>query len=190
MEVRDSSGDITSLLVALRSGDRQAMESLISIVYAELRRLARLHMRSERREHTLQTTALVHEAYVRLVGADVPWQDRVHFYAVASNTMRRVLVDHAKSRRRKKRGRDFQKVTLDEGLVAGEPGKWDVVDLDEAMTKLEKQAPRQARALEMHYFGGLSHEEVARALEIPVSTVRSDMRLARSWLRREMTSPP
>ena len=165
------------------------MDSLIPIVYGELRRLARLHLRKESQGHMLQTTALVHEAYLRLVGADVPWNDRVHFYAVASTTMRRILVDHARSRRQLKRGGDVRNVTLDEELVPGESGKWDILELDEAMTRLEQDAPRQVRALELHYFAGLSHADVAHVLVVSVSTVRNDLRMALSWLRREMTPP-
>lgn len=173
----------------MRTGDQDALESLIPIVYDELRRLARRHLRKESKGHTLQTTALVHEAYLRLVGAEIPFNDRVHFYAVASTTMRRVLVDHARAKKQKKRGGNARNITFDEGLVAGVPGKWDIVDLDEALSKLEQKAPRQVRALEMHYFGGLSHAEVAQALEVSVSTARNDMRVALAWLRREMTPP-
>ncbi|HXI03502.1 MAG TPA: ECF-type sigma factor [Candidatus Saccharimonadales bacterium] len=185
----EPSGKITSLLVALRSGDQKAMDSLIPIVYGELRRLARRHLRKEGPGNTLQTTALVHEAYLRLVGADVPWNDRVHFYALASTTMRRVLVDHARAKRRLKRGGDAGNVTLDEDLIPGGSGKWDILELDEAMTRLGKDAPRQVRALELHYFAGLPHADVARALDVSVSTVRNDLRVALAWLRREMTPP-
>lgn len=183
-----SSDDITTLLVALRSGRREALQELTPIVYDELRGLARRHMRKESGGHLLQTTALVHEAYVRLVGAELPWQDRVHFFSVASTTMRRVLVDHARAQRRDKRGGGAGHLPLDEELVGGSAAGWDIVDLDLALAKLEKLAPRQVRALELRYFGGLTHAEAARALEISETTVRRDIRLAQSWLRREMSA--
>ncbi|HXI02500.1 MAG TPA: ECF-type sigma factor, partial [Candidatus Saccharimonadales bacterium] len=156
-------------------------------VYDELRRIAGRYMRSERPGQTLQATALVNEAFVRLVGMDVEWKDRVHFVSVAAQAMRRILVDRARARGRAKRGGRPLKATLDEGLVvSGEPDPM-VLDLDRALAKLEEQDPRKSRALELMYFGGLTQAGIAEVLGVSVPTVERDLRQARAWLYRELS---
>lgn len=183
----EQTNEVTRLLHAWRGGDDQALEALTPLVYDELHRLAHLHMKKERDGHTLQTTALVHEAYARLVKAGVDWQDRVHFYSVASKAMRRILVDHAKALRANKRGGDQVHLPINEELV-GEEQSWDLVDLDHALSRLEQLAPRQVRAIELRFFAGLTNEEVAQALDISTSTARGDIRLAKAWIHRELSS--
>jgi len=181
-----SRGDISRLLHRVRDGEPDALDELIPLVYEELHRLAHRSLRGERRGHTLQTTAVVHEAFVRLVGVDVPWQDRVHFFAVASRTMRRVLVDHARSVRSAKRGGAVAHVTLrtePQGRPLPLP---DLVDIDRALERLAVRDERACRAIEMRYFGGLTSEEIGHALGVAAATVRGDLRLARAWLRREL----
>jgi len=164
------------------------------LVYEELRRLAQIQMRGERSDHTLQTTALVHEAYLRLCGADVAWQGRVHFLAVAATVMRRVLVDHARSRDRAKRGGGADRVPLDEALAVSPERPEAVVALDEAIDRLSALDERKAHAVELHFFGGLTYEETAEALGVSPATVDRELRLAKAWLYRELrpggTMPP
>lgn len=181
-----SPADFTSLLHAWHGGDAEARDRLAAAVYDELRRLARAHLRAERADHTLNTTGLVHEAYLRLLDVErVGYQDRAHFLAMASRTMRRVLVDWAKARNAQKRGAGALRVEFDEErLLPGEDAAT-VLDLDDALTRMEAVAPRQARALEARYFGGLSNEEAAAALDVSVATVERDLRFARAWLARE-----
>ncbi len=156
------------------------------LVYDELRRLAAHYMRGERPEHTLQATALVNEAYLRLVDMEVSWQDRAHFFAVASRLMRRLLVDHARAHQRVKRHSDGPKVTFDEALeVSAEPAS-DVIALDEALTQLAAFDPRKSEIIELHFFGGLGNEEVAEALGISRATVQRELRLAKAWLNHEL----
>jgi RNA polymerase sigma factor (TIGR02999 family) len=158
-------------------------------VYDELRRLARSAMRGEGEGHTLQTTALVHEAYVRLVGTDVAWEGSGHFMRVAARAMRRILVDHARGRKRKKRGAGQAPVSLDtlEGVLPGSTGTADMIELDLALERLTELEERKAQVVELHYFGGLSYEEVAEALEISPATVHRDLRMARAWLFKELS---
>jgi len=179
--------DITVLLRAWRAGDRSALDRLTPLVYGELRRLAYKFMQQERPDHTLQATALVNEAYLRLVDAhDVAWHDRAHFLAVSARVMRHILVDHARARRYQKRGGDAQRVTFDEGLaVTSEPGP-DLVALDEALQALAKFDERKSRVIEMRFFGGLTVEETASVLKVSPATVMGDWRLAKAWLKREM----
>ena len=178
--------DITQLLVRWRGGDEAALEQLLPLVYEELRRLAGRYMRAERPDHTLQATALVHEAYVRLVGVEAAWQDRVHFLSLAARLMRRILVDHAKAGRREKRGGGAVKLSLDDvALVASEPSAA-LLDLDEALTNLASLDERKARAVELHYFGGLTYDETAEVLGVSAATVDRDLRMARAWLYREV----
>lgn len=184
----EASPDLTRLLRAACSGEERALEELTPLVYEELHRLARVHMRKESAGHTLQTTALVHEAFVKLVRSEVDWQDRVHFFSLASRLMRHILVDHAKARRAQKRGGASDPLPLDEAIVGRTDRGWDLVDLALALDKLGTFEPRQVRALELRFFGGLTNEEVARALEVSVTTARSEMRLARAWLRRELAA--
>jgi RNA polymerase sigma factor (TIGR02999 family) len=169
------------------AGDNDAVERLVPLVYSELRQLAASQMRSERSNHTLQPTALVHEAYARLVNVDVPWSNRRHFFAVAARMMRRILVDHARSRGSAKRGGDLVRVELDQpgaDLASPESG---IEELDEALEALSARDERKARALELHYFAGLSHQQIAEVLEISLATVDRDLRMGRAWLRRALT---
>jgi RNA polymerase sigma factor (TIGR02999 family) len=177
----------TQLLTEWRSGHPQALERLTPLVYDELRRLARTYMRAERGSHTLQATAVVHEAFIRLIHANVALQDRGHFFAVASRLMRRVLVDHAKSRSRMKRNAGAQDLiaAADTNNASG-PLQFDVIALDDAIEGLQRMEPRLARAIELHYFGGLTHEQIAAAVGSSVATVQRDIRLARAWLLNEI----
>lgn len=178
------SGEVSRLLDAWRGGEEAALERLMPLVYDELHALAHRQLRAEHPGHTLQTTALLHEAYLRLVGADVPWEGRVHFFAVAARAMRRVLVDHARALRRDKRGGGVAPVTLDESLQgAAVP---DMIGLDEALERLAALDERKARAIELHYFAGLEYEEIATVLAISPATVHRDLRMARAWLQREL----
>lgn len=179
--------DITRLLGAWQAGDEGALDELTPYVYAELQRLAASHMRREQRGHTLQATALVHEAFLKLAGADVDFASRAHFYGVASRIMRRLLVEHARAANRQKRGGGLQRVTLDESAVAGGDGiVADVIELDEALNKLAVFDARMASAIELVYFGGLKHEEAADVLGVSRTTLFEDLKLARAWLGREM----
>jgi RNA polymerase sigma factor (TIGR02999 family) len=182
-----SPGAVTELLRAWGDGDDGALERLTPLVEAELRRLARGYMRRERRGHTLQTSALVNEAFLRLTDArSVRWEDRAHFLGISARLMRRVLVDHARSRGYRKRGGGAQRVTLDEGLVASPEPSWDVVALDRALEALAAADARKARVIELRYFGGLSVEETAEVLDVSPDTVKRDWRLAKLWLLREL----
>jgi RNA polymerase sigma-70 factor (ECF subfamily) len=177
---------VTGLLLAWRGGDEAALEQLVPLVHEELRRIARGCMRGERAGHSLQATALVNEAYLRLIGAQqVDWQNRVHFLAVSARLMRRILVDFARSKKYQKRGGGAQAVTLDEALIVAEPGK-DLVALDEALDALAKMDERKAKVVEMRFFGGLTVDEVAEALRVAPNTVIRDWNFARAWLRREL----
>ena len=178
---------ITSLLINWRNGDQAALEQLIPLVHEELRRLARRHMAHERAGHTLQATALVNEAYVRLIDIkQVNWQDRTHFFAMSSRLMRRILVDFARSKGYQKRGGGAHKVSLDEALIiTQEPGQ-DLIALDDALTALAAFDPRKAQVVEMKFFGGLSVEETADALKVSVETVMRDWKFAKVWLLREL----
>jgi RNA polymerase sigma factor (TIGR02999 family) len=183
--------DFTDILLAWRAGDESALGTLTSLVYDELHRLAQYYMARERPGHTLQATALVNEAYVKLVDARrVRWQNRAHFMAVAAQTMRRILVDVARKRRVQKRGGELTQVTLHEGLVVGvEPGS-DLVALDDALEGLEKLDPRKSRVVELRFFGGLNLEETAEALGVSTDTVGRDSSAAKAWLLRELTRGP
>ncbi len=178
--------NFTQLLNEWRSGHPQALDRLTPLVYDELRRLARSYMRAERGSHTLQATAVVHEAFVRLIHANVALQDRGHFFALASRLMRRVLVDHAKSRSRIKRDGGIREASPD---ATGEPSSardFDVVALDDALEGLQQMEPRLARVIELHYFGGLTYDQIAAAMSTSAATVHRDIRLARAWLLNEI----
>ena len=180
-------GDITRLLGQMTAGNELAQRELMPLVYDELRRLARSYMRWERPDHTLQPTALVNEAYVRLVeGTLVPWKDRTHFFAVAAQLMRRILVDYARARRAGKRGGSARMVSLDEALALPEQKGIDVLALDEALARLEQRDERQARIVEMRFFAGLSEEEIGNHLGVSSRTVRRDWNIARAWLFKEI----
>lgn len=178
--------EVSQLLLAWREGDASALARLIPLVYQELHALARRYLRDERPDHTLQTTALIHEAYLRLCGADVAWEGRVHFLAVAAQTMRRILVDHARSRARAKRGGGEAPITLDDALVASPDRPDALLALDEALQRLSALDERKGRAVELHYFGGLTYDETAAALDISAATVDRELRMAKAWLYREL----
>ena len=176
--------NFTQLLTEWRAGQPQALDRLTPLVYDELRRLARGYMRAERGSHTLQATAVVHEAFLRLVQTNVDLQDRGHFFALASRLMRRVLVDHAKSRSRMKRNAGARELTAaDTGSPAAE---FDVIALDDALEGLLQMEPRLAQVIELHYFGGLTYDQVAAAVGASAATVDRDIRLARAWLLDEI----
>ena len=175
------------LLRAWRQGDRQAFDELVPLIYDELRRLATFHLRGERPGHTFGPTDLISEAYLRLVGSEgLELQDRVHFLAIASRNMRQILVDHARKRCAKKRGAGERPVVFDETQIAVDR-PWELVALDHALDELEKFDPRKARVTELHYFGGLTHEEIAAVCSVHVNTVARDLRLSEAWLRRQLS---
>jgi RNA polymerase sigma-70 factor, ECF subfamily len=177
--------DVTRLLVQWANGDLEALDALTPLVYGELRRLAASHLRKERRNHTLQPTALVHEAYLRLVDQKHPhWQGRSHFFGVAARLMRQILVDHARSRGADKRA--GQRVSLEAALSFQPQRNPDLVALDHGLIALEKLDPRKCRAVELRYFGGLSMEEIAQTLDVSAVTVRRDLRMAEAWLHSHM----
>lgn len=180
--------DVTQLLVDWKGGRSEALDELMPLVYAELRRLASSALSGESAGHTLQTTALVHEAYVRLVGADVDWEGSGHFMRVAARAMRRILVDHARKRRSLKRGSGQTPASLDtlQGVLPGASRPEDVIELDEALERLIALEERKGRAIELHYFGGLSYEEVAEVLDVSPATVHRDLRMAKAWLFKEL----
>jgi RNA polymerase sigma-70 factor (ECF subfamily) len=182
--------NVTVLLNAWRAGDAAAFDRLVEALYSELHRMARYYMAEERPGHSLQPTALVNEAYVRLIDAQhVDWQNRDHFLAVAARQMRRVLVHIARAKGYQKRGGDAVRITFDEALpVILEPGR-DLVALDEALEALAAVDERKARVVEMRFFGGLSVEQSARALDVSVDTVMRDWKVAKAWLLRELTKP-
>jgi RNA polymerase sigma factor (TIGR02999 family) len=188
--------DVTQLLQAWSRGERSALDRLVPLVYRELHLRARRCMAGERAEHSLQTTALIHEAYLKLAGpSPVDWESRGHFFAVAAKVMRRILVDHARARRSLKRGGDGRPVTLDEGAVVARTPDRDLVSLDDALQALAALDERKARVVELRYFGGLTAEETAAVLKVSPQTVLRDWRLAKVWLLREMkrgeaASPP
>lgn len=181
-----AAADITRLLHQWHDGSTAAGERLMGVVYDQLHAIAEARMRREREGHTLQSTALVHEAYLRLVEAGVEWSDRGHFFAVAARTMRRVLTDHARGRHRAKRGGALERITLS-NLPGDLPGeRVDLIALDGAIEELDQVDPRKAAAIELHYYGGLSYEEVAEALDISPATVHRDLRAARAWLKSRL----
>lgn len=179
--------EVTLLLLAWSDGDQAALDKLVPLVYEELHRLAHRYIRRERPGNTLQTTALAHEAYLRLVDAkSVRWQNRAHFFAVAAQTMRRILVDLARARHNLKCGGGTRQVSLDEVLVASPERGTDMLALDEALERLAALNPRQSQVVELRYFGGLTDEEVGEVIKVSPRTVRSDWRLAKIWLYREL----
>lgn len=180
-------GEVSTLLRAWSDGDQQALAQLTPIVYDELRRLARYYMKGERAGHSLQTTALVNEAYMRLVDYNrMQWQNRAHFLAVSAQAMRRILVDHAR-RRNQKRGADVEHVSLDAAAVLCTDRSDDFVSLDDALNALADRAPRKAQVVELRFFGGLSVEETAEVLHVSAITVMREWKTAKAWLYRELT---
>ena len=183
----DSSSPVTQLLGRWRNGDREALDSLIPLVYEELRRIAQHYLRNERPGHTLQSTALVHEAYVRMIQQDLPdWQNRAHFFAVAAQLMRQILVDHARAHRADKRGGGVCNVALDEAEEGALKVDVDILALDDALKTLSAMDPQQGEVVELRFFGGLSIEDTAEVLGISSSTVKRDWITARAWLHREL----
>lgn len=181
--------DVTGLLRALTAGDEEALPQLVSILYHELRRIAYGYMSREREGHTLQTSALINEAYLRLVSAEgLACEGRIHFLALAAQTMRRILVEHARSRTYLKRGGGMVRTSLDEGMVAAPDRDPELLELDDALTELAKIDPRKAQIVEMRFFAGLSVEETAQALRVSPQTVLRDWKLSKLWLTRQMTS--
>src|SRR5689334_2738501 len=182
--------EVTRLLWEWKNGNQAAVDALTPIVYSELRRLAASYMRDERAAATLQPTALVHEAYLRLVAQSLPdWESRSHFFGVAAQLMRQILVDHARRRNSAKRGSGAEKVSLD-SIVSFAPARSrDIEALDDALTALGEVDPRKCKVIELRFFGGFSVEETAQALGISVATVGREQRMAEAWLHREMSSP-
>lgn len=174
---------VTQLLRRWGNGEQHAVEQLLPLVYGELRGLAKRYLRRERQGHTLETSALVHEAYVRMIGQQkVEWRNRAHFFAISAQMMRRILVDHARAHLYKKRGGGAQKVSLDEALHVGAEPSQALVAVDDALKQLAEQDPDKARLVEMRFFGGLSHPEIAEVLDVSLSTVERQWRVARAWL--------
>jgi RNA polymerase sigma factor (TIGR02999 family) len=181
--------NITHLLEAHADGDQQALNELLPLIYDELRRIAQGRLQGERPDHTLNTTALVHEAYIKLASLNrMNWQNRAHFFAIASQAMRNVLVDYAVQRKAQKRGGNRQQVPLDEAHLGSESKVEDLLALEEALRRLETFDPRQARVVECRFFGGMTLDETAHALAISPATVSRDWTMARAWLARELTS--
>ena len=180
------SHEVTQLLAQWTAGDSRALDALLPLVYDELRQLARSYLQRERSEHTLQSTALVHEAYLRLVGQNVSWQNRAHFFGIAAQMMRRVLVDHARSRNTVKRGEGVCRVTLDEEIIGASQREVDVITLDEALSNLARFDPQQSRIVELRFFAGLSIKDTSEVLKISPATVKRDWAMAKAWLYREM----
>lgn len=179
--------EITQLLRKWSEGDRAALDQLMPVVHQELRKLANAYLRGEKPGHTLQPTALINEAYLRLVGQNFPeWQSRKHFYGVAAQLMRQILVEHARAHAAAKRGAGGQKLPLDEAINFSQDQAADLVALDDALTALARFDERKARVVELRYFGGFSIEEIANALDISVATVGREMRMAQAWLHREL----
>jgi RNA polymerase sigma factor (TIGR02999 family) len=180
---------VTQLLQEVSGGNRAAVDELTPLVYRELKRIAGGQLKSERSGHTLQATALVHEAYLKLVEQrDVDWQGRAHFFGIAAQLMRRILLDYAKSRGRLKRGGDVHKTSLDEALVVAQGRESDLILIDRALTRLEELDQRQAKVVELRFFGGLSVEETAAVMGISAPTVKREWAMARAWLHRELAA--
>jgi RNA polymerase sigma factor (TIGR02999 family) len=184
---RGPSEQVTSLLLRWRGGDKEALDALMPLVYNELRRLAHHYLQRERSDHTLQSTALVHEAYARMVGQNLPeWQNRAHFFAVAAQLMRQILVDYARAHRASKRGNGVCKINLDDAESESPAANVDVVALDDALQSLARIDPQQSRVVELRFFAGLSIEDTSEILGISPSTVKRDWNTARVWLYREL----
>lgn len=179
---------VTRLLKDWKAGSAPP-ERLATAVYDELRKLASYEMRKESKAHTLQPTALVHEAWMRLAATDVSWSDRAHFFALAARTMRRVLVDHARTKGAAKRGKGTIFVEIVDDIATPAPASRDILELDAVLTALGEKDPRMAQIVELHYFAGLEYEELATALSISAATVGRELRLAKAWMHRELTRP-
>jgi RNA polymerase sigma-70 factor (ECF subfamily) len=182
-------GDVTLLLRAMKNGDERAAEQLLPLVYKELHRLAKAYMRRERPDHTLQPTALINEAYLRLARENVDWQSRQHFIGFAANVMRHLLVDHARAHNAERRAGELDRVELDEGFMMSKERSKEVIALHDALGTLEQVDPRQAKVVELRYFGGFSVEEIGEILEISPRSVKRHWALARIWLFKHMAEP-
>lgn len=179
--------DVTRLLNQINNGDSKAPEELLSLVYDELRKLASGYLKNERQDHTLQATALVHEAYIRLVDwENVSWQNRSHFFAVSAQVMRNILVDHARKKKAEIHGGNLQKLAIDEAISFSKQTEIDLVDLDDALMELTELDPRQAKIVELRFFAGLTIEETAHALDVSRMTVSRDWNFAKAWLYRRL----
>ena len=184
----EPSSPVTELLVRWREGDREALEALMPLVYNELRRLAHHYLRQERSDHTLQSTALVHEAYLRLAGQNPPeWQNRAHFFGIAARIMRQILVEYARGRGAAKRGGNSYRLTLDDAIALPQDNGVDVVELDKALTELAEFDAQQSRIVELRFFAGLTIEDTSEVLGVSPATVKRDWVTARAWLYRAMT---
>ena len=183
--------DPTELLRAWGDGDTAALEQLVPLVHDELRRIAHRYMNRERADHTLEPTALVNELYIKLIDVRaVRWQNRAHFFAMAARFMRRILVDMARARKNQKRGGALRKESIDDAVLLAPAVSFDVVALDQAMQKLEREHPRRCRVVELRFFGGLSIEETAVALDVSPDSIKRDWRIAKLWLLRELSEGP
>jgi RNA polymerase sigma factor (TIGR02999 family) len=183
-----SSHEVTRMLLDWSRGDQQALDRLMPLLYDELRLIARRYLRRERQDHTLQTTALVHEAFIRLIDQQqVSWQNRAHFFAIAAQMMRRILVDHARGQQADKRGGEAPKLSLDEAMDVAEQQAVDLIALDDALSTLTRLDAQQCRIVELRYFGGLTVEETAEALRISPATVKREWSMAKAWLHRELS---
>ena len=180
------SSDVTSMLLQWSEGDQEAFDALVPILYDQLKRLAHARMKAERPDHTLDTTGLVHEAFLRLVDVNrIKWKDRSHFLAMASRTMRRVLIDHARDRRAQKRGGEMQRVEFEDDLFMTDQEAERLLELNDALERLSEEHPRQSQAIELRYFGGLSLEEAGEVLQVSAPTVTRDVQFAQAWIARE-----
>ncbi len=178
---------VTQLLVNWKLGDARALDQLMPLVYQELRKLAARYLRGERVNHTLEPTALLHEAYIRMIDQEMPaWQNRAHFFGVAARLMRQILVDNARNKKASKRGASLQRISLSDARVPDDSDRPTVLALDEALTRLAAFDERKARVIEMRVFGGMSVEDTALALGVSAPTIKRDMRFAQAWLRREL----
>jgi len=186
VEVTDPQ-EITRLLRSWSGGNRNALDQLMPVVYRELRKLAARCLSSERPGHSLRATALVNEVYLKLAQSEMAFNDRVHFYALASRMLRHILVDHAKANRREKRGGDAQRIPIDEAIVYGPETPPEILELDEALKRLAAEDQRKADLIEMLYFGGLTYDEAAEALQISPATVHRELKFAKAWLYRELS---
>jgi len=177
---------VTQLLRQWNDGNKQALDELMPVVYQQLHKLAARCMRAERPDHTLRATALVNEAYLKLVDADMAWQDRVHFFAVSARLLRNILVDHAKANKRQKRGGGAEKVTFDDAILIGPETHSGILEVDEALKRLAEHDERKSQIVELLFFGGLTYDEAAAALQISPATVHRELKMAKAWLHREL----
>ncbi len=180
--------EVTRLLQSLTAGNAEAVDALVPLVYSELRRLAAHYLKSEREGHTLQPTALVHEAFLKLVEQETAWQNRNHFFAIAASVMRRILVDYARGYKAEKRGGAAEKVSLEDAFVFVKEKPAEMIALDEALEELAEIDPRRAKVVELKFFGGLNNEEIAEVLGVHSNTILRDWKLARAWLKTQMQS--